>query len=529
MTSVGGIHMRNRTLTTAIVVASASLVAGLAPAAVAATPAAPATPAKPVTAVKAAKPGKPAKPAQPVSDFNADGYRDLVIQQAGSFMDSRPGSVVVLYGSKTGVSVANRQIIDQDTPGVPGTSENSDRFGGQAIVGDYDGDGITDLAISADGEDMSFGSVYRRNAGQITIVWGGKKGLTRHGGTTLKQTVPTAIDIRRGYAVVGGDFNGDGITDLATNDRTPGRGGDVLYGPVSRKTGAPKSIAATNPRPDRIAGVSVRASGDMTGDGIADLVVHSTYDRGPGQKYHGQVELWPGTKKGLTVGTALKGADGKTFLAGSGNNVAVGDLDRDGHADLAVGGYLPGGTPDTAGHVQIVYGGPTGQSTTRAPQMITQDTPGVPDEHEVDDYFGTSVSIGDINADGYGDLAVGAAGESFERAAEAGQVTTLPGGPNGVTGEGARAYNRGTPGVPESLTAHDYLGTAVKLVDLNGDQRDDLAIATNGGDEVHEGRVNILFNDGRGAITGYGSHAYYAHNLGLTGGHRSGFGDGFGG
>ncbi|MFI1015875.1 hypothetical protein [Streptomyces sp. NPDC020965] len=499
--------MHKRTLATAIAVTSASLVAGLAPAAVAA-------PAKPVKATSST-----AKETKHVSDFNGDGYRDLVIQEPGSYLDFRPGSIVVLYGSKKGVDSAHRQIIDQDTPGVPGTGERADRFGRTSVAGDYDGDGFTDLAIAADGEDMSFGGTYRRNAGQTVIVWGGKKGLTKHGGVSVKQTTPTTIDVRRSYSLVAGDFNGDGTSDLATSDGGPAATDEVLYGPINRKTGAPKSIAGLGvPGPTHY---TVVDSGDVTGDGIGDLLVNAYGPSGY------QMTLRRGTKKGLAAPVSLKGADGKPLPTARWGGIAIGDLDKDGYADMVLGNFGSRDDQVFTGRVMIIYGDRTGQSA-RPVQVITQNTPGVPDEVEQDDNFGGSISVGDINADGYADLAIGNNTEGVEGAEHTGQVTTLLGGPQGVTGEGAQAYDRGTQGVPEGRTPRDFFGTAVQLADLNGDQRADLVVGTGGSEEMHEGRINILFNDGRGAITGYGSHAYYAHNLGLRGGNMSGFSGSFG-
>ena len=502
--------MRQRTLYTAIAVVSTCLVGGLAPAAVAA----------PAQAVKATK------AAQAVSDFNGDGYRDLVVNEHGSSGEkAEGGAVAVLYGSKTGVNAAKRQVITQNTPGVPGITEGYDRFGSQSVAGDYDGDGFTDLAISASGEDITFGTTYRRNAGQIVIVWGGKNGLTQHGAMTVKQTPPTGPDVRRGSSLAAGDFNGDGKTDLATGDYSTGRGGEVLYGPISRTTGKAKSVSSLGLKDGQTYVHTALDSGDVTGDGITDLVIQVFAGRtGPVSR----IEVHRGTNNGLLRTGNLTGADGKLLVnqSATDGHVAVGDLDKDGHADIVVGNQWTREEPVDSGQVSVVYGGKTGQST-RPVQVITQETDGVPDSSEKDDYFGASVSVGDINGDGYADLAVGSSVESLGELEDTGQVTTLLGGKGGVSGKGAASYFKGTDGMPGKPSSYDFFGSAVKLTDLNGDNRADLVVGSGGDDESHNGRVDIL-PAANGAITAIGATEYTASAIGLTDGARQGFGQSFG-
>ncbi|MFE7135840.1 hypothetical protein ACFVIM_33820 [Streptomyces sp. NPDC057638] len=503
--------MRKRTLVTAIAVASASLMGGLAPAAVA-------SPDKPGSGTT--------RPAKADSDFNGDGYGDLVANIPTTKTDGaqNAGTVVVLYGSAQGV--AKRQLITQNTPGIPGASEAYDNFGGQAVAGDFDGDGYADLAIGADGEDLTVNGDYRRNAGQITLVWGGKHGLARHGATTVRQTEPTDLDWRRGSALAAGDFNHDGKADLATGDQSPGRGGEVLYGPISR-TGKPKSTVNLGIK-DAKAQVDIGLeTADVTGDRVSDLVIQVSRIRFPATD---RFEIHKGTKKGLLRTGSLTDAQGKPLTGDEGNDpVAVGDLDRDGHADIAVGllGRDGGSPPRYAGSVTLVYGGPKGQSD-RSVQVITQDTPGVPDESEEDDFFGNSVAIGDTNGDGYGDLAVGASRETFGQVGAAGQVTVLPGGPQGVTGAGSRVYHQDTEGVPGTVSESAAFGSAVKLTDLNGDKRADLAVGGIGY-RATPSRVTVLPADRTsGAITGTGSKSVTYTDLGLPHDGWTGFGGYFG-
>ncbi|MFE7131431.1 FG-GAP-like repeat-containing protein [Streptomyces sp. NPDC057638] len=498
--------MRTRTLATAIAVAAAclgGLVGGPAPAAHAAP----------------AKPG--AKPTVLPSDFDGDGHRDLVLSAEGG---APGGAVVVLYGSAAGPDPSRREVLTQDSAGVPATSESYDRFGAQTATGDYDADGFTDLAVSASGEDMSFGGTYRRNAGQIMVLFGGKKGLTRHGATTVRQTVPASADVRRGASLATGDFNGDGRADLATGDYSTGRGGEVLYGPLSRK-GKPVSVVSLGLTDGQTRVHTALDTGDVTGDGITDLVVQVHPTR-PGVT--GRIELHRGTRKGLVPAGRLTGSRGELLInrGATDVHVAVGDLDKDGHADIAVGGDWIHGDPFSAGAVTVVHGGPAGQAR-RPVQVITQDTPGVPGSGEEGDFFGHSVSIGDVNADGYGDLAVGTPTENLRTVADAGQVTVLPGGPRGVTGVGARVHHQDSGDIADTVSEYEYFGFAVQLTDLTGDGRADLAIGSKG-QKSYQGRITLVPADRTGVLSGLGTVTYDAYDAGLPIAPWSGFGDAFG-
>ena len=101
--------------------------------------------------------------------------------------------------------------------------------------------------------------------------------------------------------------------------------------------------------------------------------------------------------------------------------VATPNAPVDGHAD--------------AGSVTVLYGSADGVSPARS-TTLTQNSPGVPGDAGSHDLFGTSHAAGDLDADGYTDLVVGALGDAVPYSQSFGTLTVLWGGATGLTGDG---------------------------------------------------------------------------------------------
>jgi hypothetical protein len=141
------------------------------------------------------------------------------------------------------------------------------------------------------------------------------------------------------------------------------------------------------------------------------------------------------------------------------------DYNRDGLPDPVAG------TPK-ANSLTIVPGGTSGPVTAEK-ITLTQDSAGVPGSKESGDDFGASTAWGDVNGDGYADLAVGAPGEDDTSGhADRGSVTVMY-GPALHTG-----FSYTTSGSVTATGAR--LGSAVAVGDFNGDGKADVFAAGTG-------------------------------------------------
>ncbi|MFD7404083.1 FG-GAP-like repeat-containing protein [Streptomyces sp. NPDC059866] len=147
------------------------------------------------------------------------------------------------------------------------------------------------------------------------------------------------------------------------------------------------------------------------------------------------------------------------------------DFNGDGYRDIAIGAPVADvGSASGAGAVVVLYGSSSGVPSTKK-TVITQNSTGVPGAAESDDRFGASLAAGDLNADGYADLVVGAEFESIGTRKGVGSVTVIWGGSSGLTGGSALPQ----PSAGELAEWGGY-GRGVATGDFDGDGRTDVTV-----------------------------------------------------
>ncbi|MEI5098328.1 FG-GAP-like repeat-containing protein [Streptomyces sp. PmtG] len=404
-------------------------------------------------------------------DFNGDGYADLAVGAPEATVSGKKqaGYVAVTYGSKNGLSPANKKLISRSTSGIPGSATTKQRFGNDFAKGDLDKDGYSDLVIGSG-----------RAVDGAVILWGSKQGLT---GATKIDKLGSAPQI--------GDFDGDGTADLALLGGVATHGDDPVdqpanlwKGPISR-TGKPTAVldfmdksqwwgygegSDCSPEPglpqscvDGPRSVSgptwPQAVGDINGDGRDDMA--TSYYSGDGEV--GNTIMY-GSPTGFKRGDRT---------SGSGGELAVGDINGDRYDDLVIGQ----GSEENE-RVVVSYGSKDG--LTGNTQRFDQDYPGIPGAQEFGDGFGAALAVADIDGDGYAEIAVGAPGEGVGSLKEAGSVVVVRGSASGVTGTGSQVFHQNTAGVPGAAEKGDLFGAGVALADVNGDGRPDLAASATG-------------------------------------------------
>jgi hypothetical protein len=488
-------------------------------------------------------------------DFNGDNAADLAVgvpyEDVGTTISA--GSVNVLYGSHAGLSAAGNQLWHQGSAGIAGGPEAGDEFGYAVAAGDFNGDGFDDLAVGVPSEEVG----TTENAGLINVLYGSHAGLTATGNQLWNQgssgiSGDLEANDRFGYALDVGDFNGDGFDDLAVGVPredvvTKGDLGlpsvskpaktkvvedagavNILYGSRDGLTATHSQIwyqgkegIIGSPQADNRFGWAVAAA-DFDGDGFDDLAVGVPFAWVGSGEYAGVVNIIYGSSNGLTSGNNQLWNQSSPGIAGDserddrfGFALAAGDFDGDRFADLAVG--VPGesiGTTAGAGAVNIVYGSGSGLTAT-GDQLWNQGSPGIAGSPELNDWFGGALAAGDLNGDGYVDLAVGVKGESIGTTAGAGAVNIVYGSRDGLTGLGGPIWNQGSPGIADSPEASDQFGYAVAIGDFNGVGAGDLAVGVPLEDvssDGNAGAVNVFYSDMPLSTT----HKQYGQSCGYT-------------
>lgn len=348
-----------------------------------------------------------------VGDLNGDGLGDIVIgapwYSGGGY--NYGGQTYVIFGQSSGWAMDTN--LSNASASYLGNSANG--YAGNAVAGagDVNGDGKKDFLIGAYGANKAY-LILGKSSG-----WAMDTSLTNSDANFSGESSGD----QAGIAVAGiGDINNDGFDDIAIGahyDDDAGNNAGQVYIILGKASGwanntnlSAADASYWGEAASDMAGSSVSGAGDVNNDGFADFLI-GAYGNDAGGAGAGQVYLILGKASGWAMDVGLANADASFIGEAASDTVGIGldgagDVNGDGFDDIIIGAYGNDGAGSGAGQAYLIFGKASGWAMDTNLSGVNASYVG----ESASDFAGLSVAgIGDVNRDGFDDVAVGAPGD----------------------------------------------------------------------------------------------------------------------
>ena len=206
------------------------------------------------------------------ADVNGDGYGDLIVgtEFGGSAMEGR---LLVYYGGSDGL----QPNVDSRVSNVLGPEPGESYFGAAISTTDLNGDGYSDILVSAWG--------YNAQSGRVYIYLGSASGITPAVASSVI-TIDSPDGANASYGIVlsgAGDLDNDGFGDLIVGEQLSGANPGKVFVYYGAATGGYRmpGLAIPGALGDSAGfGRPVIGVGDSNGDGYSEVAVGASGGNG---------------------------------------------------------------------------------------------------------------------------------------------------------------------------------------------------------------------------------------------------------